>query len=249
MSRMLLDPTWTDESFAEVVHAYTALIVNAQPQPDGPYLLLGWSFGGSLALAIASALESQGKTVAFLGLVDGLGGLDVDLHEPAPAEQPESRADFSQELSVLRVLAPGLDWDAIEQHHAALPGKAAASTYLQEVLSMVARERNVEVSSIVEILKDGGAADEVAHGKDVHRRADELEKQFVLQPLQVSPACWWSAQEMTPAKIKSLSDRLRAQVAGARLSDSIEIDASHERLVYHPTFIESAARKLAADRE
>jgi hypothetical protein len=202
---------------------------------------------------LAAAVDPQTVANGYIVDCETAGGVPFQL-VGAPMQYDETppqarRAPEFNEHGDDILQEVGLDWDAIEQHHAALPGDAGASAYLQEVLSMVARERSVEVSSIVEILKDGGAADEVAHGKDVHRRADELEKQFVQQPLQVSPACWWSAQEMTPAKIESLSDRLRAQVAGARLSDSIEIDASHERLVYHPTFIESAARKLAADRE
>lgn len=39
-------------------------------QPAGPYRLLGYSFGGVLALEIARALESRGDEVAFCGLID-----------------------------------------------------------------------------------------------------------------------------------------------------------------------------------
>ncbi|AGP41600.1 non-ribosomal peptide synthetase [Sorangium cellulosum] len=39
-------------------------------QARGPYLLLGWSLGGVLALAVARALEEQRETVAFVGLLD-----------------------------------------------------------------------------------------------------------------------------------------------------------------------------------
>lgn len=39
-------------------------------QPNEPYLLLGYSFGGTIAWEIAQQLQSQGKKVAFLGLVD-----------------------------------------------------------------------------------------------------------------------------------------------------------------------------------
>jgi amino acid adenylation domain-containing protein len=38
--------------------------------PDGPYLLLGYSLGGSIAFEIALQLQSQGKQVDFLGLLD-----------------------------------------------------------------------------------------------------------------------------------------------------------------------------------
>lgn len=41
-----------------------------QQQPHGPYYLLGYSLGGTLAHAIAARLEAAGEEVAFLGLLD-----------------------------------------------------------------------------------------------------------------------------------------------------------------------------------
>jgi thioesterase domain-containing protein len=39
-------------------------------QPDGPYQVLGWSMGGSIAYEMARAWEADGKPVSFVGLVD-----------------------------------------------------------------------------------------------------------------------------------------------------------------------------------
>lgn len=39
-------------------------------EPDGPYLLIGYSFGGSIAFEIARQLQGLGKQVDFLGLLD-----------------------------------------------------------------------------------------------------------------------------------------------------------------------------------
>jgi thioesterase domain-containing protein len=39
-------------------------------QPKGPYNLLGWSFGGLVAHAIATRLQAMGETVALLALLD-----------------------------------------------------------------------------------------------------------------------------------------------------------------------------------
>ncbi|MEU8756915.1 amino acid adenylation domain-containing protein [Streptomyces chartreusis] len=39
-------------------------------QPDGPYLLAGWSFGGVLAYEMAQQLVGAGQAVDFLGLLD-----------------------------------------------------------------------------------------------------------------------------------------------------------------------------------
>ena len=41
-----------------------------QKQRKGPYFLLGWSFGGAVALTTASILEKEKKKIAFLGLLD-----------------------------------------------------------------------------------------------------------------------------------------------------------------------------------
>lgn len=39
-------------------------------QPHSPYILMGWSFGGLVALQMAHDLKTQGEQVAFLGLLD-----------------------------------------------------------------------------------------------------------------------------------------------------------------------------------
>jgi enterobactin synthetase component F len=39
-------------------------------QPHGPYYLLGYSLGGTLAQGIAARLRQRGEAVAFLGLLD-----------------------------------------------------------------------------------------------------------------------------------------------------------------------------------
>ncbi|MFC4855948.1 non-ribosomal peptide synthase/polyketide synthase [Actinophytocola glycyrrhizae] len=40
-------------------------------QPDGPYQLLGWSFGGVVAQAVATLLQDQGHEVAMVAVLDG----------------------------------------------------------------------------------------------------------------------------------------------------------------------------------
>src|SRR4029077_3089557 len=39
-------------------------------QPDGPYFLGGYSFGGLVAYEMAQQLSARGQQVAFLGLID-----------------------------------------------------------------------------------------------------------------------------------------------------------------------------------
>ncbi|MFK3767360.1 amino acid adenylation domain-containing protein [Pseudomonas putida] len=67
-NRMLLDRQWQDESLEAMAIDYAQYI--RQKQPQGPYRLLGWSLGGTLALLVARELESQGQQIDLLGLVD-----------------------------------------------------------------------------------------------------------------------------------------------------------------------------------
>ena len=41
-----------------------------QVQPEGPYQLAGWSFGGTLALEMAQQLQKGGESVALLAIID-----------------------------------------------------------------------------------------------------------------------------------------------------------------------------------
>ncbi|MFZ1426593.1 MAG: amino acid adenylation domain-containing protein, partial [Geminicoccaceae bacterium] len=66
--RMLLDPAWRDHSIAAMARDYARRI--REQQRHGPYRLLGWSLGGSLAIAVAHELEAAGQTVELCGIVD-----------------------------------------------------------------------------------------------------------------------------------------------------------------------------------
>jgi thioesterase domain-containing protein len=55
-------------SIDEIAADYLNLI--RQVQPAGPYNLLGWSFGGLVAHAIATRLQSLGEEVSILALLD-----------------------------------------------------------------------------------------------------------------------------------------------------------------------------------
>ena len=55
-------------SLDEMADDYVSII--RKIQPAGPYNLLGWSFGGLVAHAIATQLQSMGEEVALLALLD-----------------------------------------------------------------------------------------------------------------------------------------------------------------------------------
>ncbi|MFE2323274.1 amino acid adenylation domain-containing protein [Streptomyces sp. NPDC059385] len=68
------------ETVPEMAERY--LVALREEQPHGPYLLAGWSFGGTVAYEMAARLEAAGEEVAFLGLIDAA----------APGAAPGSRA-------------------------------------------------------------------------------------------------------------------------------------------------------------
>jgi thioesterase domain-containing protein len=43
-------------------------------QPEGPYHLLGWSFGAQVAHAVAAQLQAEGERVELLAMLDGYPG-------------------------------------------------------------------------------------------------------------------------------------------------------------------------------
>ena len=45
--------------------------------PEGPYHLLGWSFGGLIAHAVAVGLERRGRRVGLLAMINSLPMSDV----------------------------------------------------------------------------------------------------------------------------------------------------------------------------
>ncbi|MGH3888084.1 MAG: alpha/beta fold hydrolase, partial [Pseudonocardiaceae bacterium] len=54
-------------------------------QPNGPYNLLGWSFGGHVAHAIATKLQDQGERVTLLAILDAY---------PSRMNQPEDSSSI-----------------------------------------------------------------------------------------------------------------------------------------------------------
>lgn len=56
------------KSIKHMAEEYMKGIVKVQP--TGPYILAGWSLGGTIAFEIAHQLEKMHKTVDFLGLID-----------------------------------------------------------------------------------------------------------------------------------------------------------------------------------
>ncbi|MEV6070128.1 thioesterase domain-containing protein, partial [Nocardia sp. NPDC052001] len=75
------------ESVREMAAYYLEIIRKAQP--DGPYRLLGWSFGGGVAHEIAAQLTRAGEKVSTLVLVDAFLAIkDADSEADGYLERP-----------------------------------------------------------------------------------------------------------------------------------------------------------------
>ncbi|GGM09006.1 hypothetical protein GCM10012279_28860 [Micromonospora yangpuensis] len=75
-TRALSTPGYRAASVPELAEEYLAEI--RRVQPHGPYRLLGWSFGGVVAHAMAVALQRAGERVELLAMMDAYPVAEVD---------------------------------------------------------------------------------------------------------------------------------------------------------------------------
>ncbi|MFI0939421.1 amino acid adenylation domain-containing protein [Streptomyces sp. NPDC021020] len=76
------EPPAPGSSLAEIARAHVEQVRTVQP--DGPYRLAGWSFGGVLAYEMARQLTAAGAEVDFLGLLDANPVIDPITGLPLP---------------------------------------------------------------------------------------------------------------------------------------------------------------------
>ena len=73
-----------DKSMEEMAARFVATI--RQVQPTGPYILMGFCYGGVVAYEMAYQLEQAGEQIAFLGIVEGFAAAqfrdNVPLYHP-----------------------------------------------------------------------------------------------------------------------------------------------------------------------
>ena len=177
--RMLLDRDWEDESLVAMAIDYAQYI--RQKQADGPYHLLGWSLGGTLAVLVAQELESQGQQVEFLGLVDSF----IPGTEPA-VEQEDWSADLRSFLAVVFALP-------VEQ---LAPLTLSVNPPVEELEALIDQIKTQlpTVSAYVSI-----GSDELAHTFGVAMHLKRLSRQINALPRTSSAAhCWWAASASYP---------------------------------------------------
>ncbi|MBF8194214.1 hypothetical protein ITP53_52835, partial [Nonomuraea sp. K274] len=94
-ARGLNRPAALPGSLDEMAADYLAAVRTVQPA--GPYRLLGWSFGGVVAHAMAARLREEGEQVGLLAMLDSYPLL--------PGEEPETGDDEQDALRFLLRLA------------------------------------------------------------------------------------------------------------------------------------------------
>ncbi|MBD0671617.1 amino acid adenylation domain-containing protein [Streptomyces sp. CBMA156] len=111
----LADPAARPASVEELARTHLAQI--RAVRPEGPYALLGWSFGGTVAHAIAALLREQGEEVRLLALLDAYPGTG----EPGPERWRDDPAQLAVILDSLgHPAGETTAWPADEDGYAAL---------------------------------------------------------------------------------------------------------------------------------
>ncbi|KEF06260.1 hypothetical protein DF17_15275 [Streptomyces rimosus] len=89
--------TGLPDTIEEMARAYVTRLRDVQP--TGPYHLLGWSFGGLIAHAMATRLQEDGEEVALLALLDS--------YPPVPGAAPSTTDQEEEQTALLEFL--GID--------------------------------------------------------------------------------------------------------------------------------------------
>ncbi|MFD9888891.1 amino acid adenylation domain-containing protein [Amycolatopsis sp. NPDC059027] len=131
-SRGLADEAALPRSVEEVARDYIAELTRVQP--EGPYHLLGWSFGGMVAHAIAAELQRRGEEVALLVLLDASPAKPWTPEELAVARDMDRTGAYTRMLAAFGIGAEGL----------------AGETLTHERFQEIARERNIVLASLEE---------------------------------------------------------------------------------------------------
>ncbi|MEV5080815.1 amino acid adenylation domain-containing protein [Streptomyces sp. NPDC056159] len=92
-SRGIADPCELPTSVEEIAADYLKQVRSVQP--TGPYLLLGWSFGGLVAHAMAEQLQRAGEKVDLLAMLDSFPRLPAG--DGGPVRPGEEDAVLSQQ--------------------------------------------------------------------------------------------------------------------------------------------------------
>ncbi|MFG2572651.1 amino acid adenylation domain-containing protein [Streptomyces sp. NPDC048481] len=177
-------------------------------QPQGPYHLLGYSTGGNIAHAVATALQEQGEQVALLAVMDSRPG-DPAQEGPVEEQRPLTAQD------VLAVLSDDAGGDPDDRGDEA-EQRARARGLVGEILGGAADERlfDVMINTIMVVTAHRPAAykGEVAlFTSGGEERAAELAAAwapYVDGELKVTPFACGHDDLLEPALLRDVAARI-----------------------------------------
>ncbi len=218
--RMLLDRAWRDDALDAMAIDYAQYI--RQKQPTGPYHLLGWSLGGTLAVLVAKELERQGQAIAYLGLVDSyLPSLECVADDEPWAEE------LRQFLRVL--LGTEVRLGATQR---AQPERTEVERLVAEALEQADRDVGARHAAL--------GAEELAHTFLVACRLKQLARHANELPgLECATAeAWWAQVDDGPLRQRFETGVLRGRPAQV-------LHAGHYDLLDHPRLLDALHARLA----
>ncbi|WP_204290670.1 non-ribosomal peptide synthetase [Micromonospora gifhornensis] len=134
-SPLLTDPDSAAADVAALAELYLERIRAVAPQ--GPYHLLGWSFGGLVAHEIAVRLRERGEQVGVLALLDA-----YPVPQQGPAAQPPTPAE------VLGVLTGDPELRSTDPSLSVLPDDEELAQLVREANPALAQLRTAEIAGI-----------------------------------------------------------------------------------------------------
>jgi thioesterase domain-containing protein len=234
--RMLSDPAHVETSLDQMAADYCGMIRDLQQ--EGPYHLLGWSLGGTLAAMIAGLLEADGHVIAFLGLIDPFVP-DTEALEPVPDTWWQDFADFVSEI-LPRVQPPDMTQSEVHNLERGESKQEIVSLLQGLIASERTRERKEGAGYAGTASYADMGAEELAQIFVVARHLKALAlKTPLLGSLKNQGNCWWAAARPT-------KDRLALASQLNQVPQSADVEADHFRIVRASSLLLEIEAVLAA---
>ncbi len=209
-------------------------------QPVGPYRLMGWSLGGSIAWDIASHLERQGHQVSFLGLIDTtIPEALIPAHIPRRARHvaksvtEEKKTELVKTLELFALLFPKL------AETAAALVQSEVILEVSDFYAWAAKETASESAELYKTLETIKAEINHAQAFSLAERLEKMFDDFEFSVLHVKPSCWWSSLHKTDEQIAYTNNILRDYNTSGDLNCSVELPFSHETIILEERTMES----------
>ncbi|GAB2695006.1 amino acid adenylation domain-containing protein [Kitasatospora kifunensis] len=147
------------QSVEELAADYLARIRSVQP--SGPYQLLGWSFGGAVAHAMATQLQEAGERVELLAVLDVYPGVPIERPAQAAATAPAvtqpALTQLARTQAALTEPLPSQTLAAVVElfaQHASLLDKFTPKTFHGDLLFFRADHGRSQTAPAAEVWRD-----------------------------------------------------------------------------------------------